>query len=106
MSDWINLLATVAIVQMAVVLAMVEADRDYKRESLRVIWSRRAGFGVGGVTLLYMGWTHNWETACLLMVSACVVIFGVNIWSLFTRNRPMHGHRLLARTASFWRRYP
>jgi predicted esterase len=107
MSDWINLLATVTIVQMAVVLAMVESDLAYKNEKLHVVWFRRAGFGAGGATLLYMGYTHDWEFACLLMVSACVVIFSVNLLSLFTRNNPpVHGHRLLARTAAFWRRYP
>ena len=107
MNDLFNLVATTCLVEMAVVLAMVERDRDYKRESLRIVWSRRGGFGAGGATLLYAGFTHNWQIAALIMASACVVIFGVNIISLMTRNRPpLHGHRLLARTASFWRRYP
>lgn len=107
MNELFNIVAAVCILQMAVVLAMVEADRDYKRESLRVVWSRRGGFGAGAATLLYSGVTHNWQMAALLMASACVVIFSVNIISLRTRNRPpLHGHRLLARTASFWRRYP
>ncbi len=107
MNDLFNLVAATCILQMAVVLAMVEADRDYKRESLRIIWSRRAGFGAGAATLIYSGITHNWQMAALLMASACVVIFSVNIISLRTRNKPpLHGHRLLARTANFWRRYP
>ena len=107
MNDLFNLIAATCLVEMAVVLAMVEADRDYKRESLRIVWSRRAGFGAGGATLLYAGFAHEWQIAALVMTTACVVIFGVNIVSLLTRNRrPMHGHRLLARTAAFWRRYP
>ena len=107
MNDLFNLVATTCLIEMAVVLAMVEADRDYKRESLRIIWSRRAGFGAGGATLYYAAHVQDWQMACLLMASACVVIFAVNILSLRTRNRPpLHGHRLLARTAHFWRRYP
>jgi len=107
MNSLFDLVAATCMFQMAIVLAMVERDRDYKRESLRLIWSRRAGFGTGAATLLYSGVTHNWQIAALLMASACVVIFSVNIRSLMTRNKPpLHGHRLLARTASFWRRYP
>lgn len=107
MNELFDLIAATCLVEMAIVLAMVEADRDYKRESLRIVWSRRGGFGAGGTTLLYAGFTHDWQIAALIMVSACVIIFGVNIVSLMTRNRPpLHGHRLLARTANFWRRYP
>ena len=107
MNELFDLVAATCLVEMAVVLAMVEADRDYKRESLRIIWSRRGGFGAGGVTLLYAGFTHNWQLAALIMASACVIIFSVNIVSLRTRNKPpLHGHRLLVRTAAFWRRYP
>jgi hypothetical protein len=105
--DLFNILSAIGILQMAVVLAMVEADRAYKNEKLRIVWSRRAGFGAGAGTLLYAGLTQDWQTACLLMATAMVMIFGVNIMSLFTRNNPpVHGHRMLARTASFWRRYP
>lgn len=107
MNDLFNLVAATCVFQMAIILAMVEADRDYKRESAWVLWSRRIGFGVGVATLFYSGITHNWQIAALLMASACVVIFSVNIVSLRTRNKPpLHGHRLLARTAAFWRRYP
>ena len=38
MTDLFNIVASICILQMAVVLAMVEADRDYKREALRIVW--------------------------------------------------------------------
>lgn len=106
-ADLFNLLSTAGLAQMAIILAMVESDLAYKNEKLRIVWSRRVGFGAGGATLLYGGLTQDWEMVCLLMAAAMVVIFNVNILSLFTRNNPpVHGHRLLARTANFWRRYP
>jgi hypothetical protein len=102
-----NIVATVCIIQMGIILAMVEKDRACKSETPRIIWSRRAGFAAGGSTLAYAGITHDWATACLLMAIATVVIFTVNIISIRARNHPpLHGHRFFARTSNIWRRYP
>ncbi len=109
MSDLFNLIAAVCIVQMAIILPMVERVRAYKNESRRILWSRRSGFAVGVATLLYAGSSQNWQVAAMLMASACMVIFTVNIISLRAQNHnPLHGHRFLsqASVAKFWRRYP
>ncbi len=109
MSDLFNIIATICIVQMGVILPMVERVRAYRNESRRILWSRRAGFGIGGATLLYAGISQNWQVATMLMASATVAIFTVNIISLRAQNNnPLHGHRFLSRAAvaAFWRRYP
>ncbi len=109
MSDLFNLIAAVCIVQMAVILPMVERVRAYKNEPRRILWSRRAGFAVGVATLLYAGLSENWQVAALLMASATVAIFTVNIISLRAQNNnPLHGHRFLSRASvvAFFRRYP
>ncbi len=109
MSDLFNLIATVCIVQMGIILPMVERVRAYKNESVRILWSRRVGFGIGGAVLMYAGRSQNWQLAAIMMASACVAIFTVNIISLIAQNRnPLHGHRFLSRASvvAFWRRYP
>jgi len=107
--DLFNIIATICIIQMGAILPMVERVRAYKNEPARILWSRRLGFGVGGATLLYAALGPDWWLARILLGSACMVIFTVNIISLRAQNHnPLHGHRFLsnAAVARFWRRYP
>jgi hypothetical protein len=109
MSDLFNIVASICIVQMAFILALVEQDRACKNEPLHIIWSRRIGFGAGSGTLLLAGVSRGWEGSCLLMATSCMVILSINIVSIKARNHPpLQGHRFLrkAGVANFWRRYP
>jgi len=109
MIDLFNVIGAICIVQMGVILPMVERVRAYRNESPRILWSRRAGFAVGGATLLYAGISQNWQIAAILMALSCMVIFTVNIISLRAQNHnPLHGNRFLSQVAvaAFWKRYP
>ena len=107
MTDLFNIVAAIVILQMAVILTMVETDRACKNEPLRIVWGRRAGFGIGGATLIYGGVSGNWQIAFLLAALACCAILTVNIISIRARNQPpLQGHRIIMRSAAFWRRYP
>ena len=109
LNSLINILCALALIQMAVILAMIETDRASKGEKWSTWFSRRCVFGIGGLTLIYGSTSHNWQFAFMLAAIACNLMFAVNIMSIKERNHPpLHGHRFISRAIAkaTFRRYP